>query len=126
VTNVNSADIRCYQLAPGNEGATTQEVKAGSTLTWNAAPNIYHVGALSAYMAKAPAGTKAADWDGDGQVWFKVYQDMPTVSGGQYNWPSEGKKNLSQLRLFFFFSALILLHQGSEVISCRCIEECNE
>lgn len=91
VTDVTSAAIRCYQLAPGNEGATTQEFKAGSTITWVAAPSIYHSGALSAYMAKAPSGTKAADWDGDGAVWFKVYQDMPTISGNQYIWPSEGE-----------------------------------
>ncbi|KAI1851245.1 hypothetical protein JX265_001639 [Neoarthrinium moseri] len=95
VTNVNSQDIRCYQLASGNEGAVTQDYKAGSTITWSAAPNIYHQGALSAYMAKAPSGTKAADWDGSGQVWFKVYQDMPTVSGQQYSWPSEGKSQVS-------------------------------
>ncbi|KAH6646047.1 glycoside hydrolase family 61 protein [Truncatella angustata] len=95
VTDVTSPDIRCYQLAPGNEGATTQEYKAGSTITWVAAPSIYHIGALSAYMAKAPSGTKAADWAGDGAVWFKVYQDMPTVSGNQYTWPSEGKSQFS-------------------------------
>ncbi|ORY67566.1 glycoside hydrolase [Pseudomassariella vexata] len=95
VTDVNSPDIRCYQLAAGNEGATTQPFKAGSTITWVAAPNIYHVGALSAYMAKTPVGTKAEDWDGAGAVWFKIFQDMPTVSGGQYNWPSNGKEQVS-------------------------------
>ncbi|KAI0130542.1 glycoside hydrolase [Xylariales sp. AK1849] len=95
VTDVTSADIRCYQLAPGNEGATTQNVNAGGSITWEVAPSIYHVGALSAYMAKAPSGTAAADWDGDGTVWFKVYQDMPTVSGQQYDWPSEGKSEVT-------------------------------
>lgn len=88
VTDVSSSAIRCYQLSAGNGGATTANFKAGDTITWLSAPNIFHPGALSAYMAKAPG--RAADFDGSGQVWFKVYQDMPTMANGQYSWPSEG------------------------------------
>lgn len=95
VTDVTSSAIRCYQLAEGSEGATTQAFKAGATITWSVAPSIYHQGALSAYMAKAPAGTDVADWDGAGAVWFKVYQDDVKVSGSQYTWPSEGKTEVS-------------------------------
>lgn len=96
---MTSDAIRCYQLAAGNEGAVTQDFKAGSTITWVVAPSIYHQGSLSAYMAKAPAGTDVADWDGSGAVWFKVYQDAVTVSGSQYTWPSEGKSTLLQTQL---------------------------
>ncbi|KAF3064749.1 putative endo-beta-1,4-glucanase D [Daldinia childiae] len=78
VTDVNSDAIRCYQRAAGGAPDTTQ-VKA----------------ALSAYMAKVPSGKTAADFDGSGNVWFKVYQDMPTASGGQYTWPSNGKSEIS-------------------------------
>ncbi|KAF3015845.1 hypothetical protein E8E14_006200 [Neopestalotiopsis sp. 37M] len=95
VTDVTSDAIRCYQLAAGNEGAVTQDFKAGSTITWVVAPSIYHQGSLSAYMAKAPAGTDVANWDGSGAVWFKVYQDAVPVSGSQYTWPSEGKTQVS-------------------------------
>lgn len=94
VTDVNSEAIRCYQRAPGGAPDTTQ-VKAGGQITWVANPNIYHPGALSAYMAKVPSGMTAADFDGSGNVWFKVYQDMPTSSGGQYTWPSNGKAQVS-------------------------------
>ncbi|KAI1331137.1 lytic polysaccharide monooxygenase [Xylariaceae sp. FL0255] len=89
VTNVSSEAIRCYQLNSGG-AADTQAIAAGSTITFNANPSIYHPGALSAYMAKVPAGSTAATWDGSGAVWFKVYQDLPTVSSGQYVWPSMG------------------------------------
>ncbi|KAI0840651.1 glycoside hydrolase family 61 protein [Hypoxylon sp. FL0890] len=94
VTDVNSEAIRCYERAPGGAPDTTQ-VKAGGQITWVANPSIYHPGALSAYMAKVPSGKTAADWDGSGKVWFKVYQDMPTSSGGQYTWPSNGKAQVS-------------------------------
>ncbi|KAI0901788.1 glycoside hydrolase family 61 protein [Annulohypoxylon nitens] len=94
VTDVNSDAIRCYQRAAGGAPDTT-DVKAGGQITWVAAPNIYHPGALSAYMAKVPSGKTAADFDGSGAVWFKVYQDMPTASGGQYTWPSNGKSQIA-------------------------------
>ncbi|KAI1454997.1 glycoside hydrolase family 61 protein [Annulohypoxylon moriforme] len=106
VTDVNSNAIRCYQRAAGGAPDTT-DVKAGGQITWVAAPNIYHPGGmfklsqpryistLSAYMAKVPSGKTAADFDGSGAVWFKVYQDMPTASGGQYTWPSNGKAQIS-------------------------------
>lgn len=48
-------------------------------------------------MAKVPSGQTAATWDGTGAVWFKVFQDLPSVSGGQYTWPSNG------VYKFFFF-----------------------
>ncbi|KAI1808500.1 glycoside hydrolase family 61 protein [Daldinia bambusicola] len=119
VTDVNSEAIRCYQRAAGGAPQTTQ-VNAGGQITWVANPSIYHPGgtllfhthiilmrkdggssgilgrrALSAYMAKVPSGKTAANWDGSGKVWFKVFQDMPTASGGQYNFPSNGKSQVS-------------------------------
>ncbi|KAK3938681.1 endoglucanase II, partial [Diplogelasinospora grovesii] len=32
-----------------------------------------------------------ATFDGSGTVWFKVYQDMPSVSGSGMTWPSMNK-----------------------------------
>ena len=81
VTDVSSSDIRCYQLSPGSGGATTANFRAGDTITWLSAPNIFHPGALSAYMAKAPG--RVADFDGSGQVWFKVYQIPAKTDGGK-------------------------------------------
>ncbi|KAK3390674.1 glycoside hydrolase [Podospora didyma] len=92
VQDVTSEAIRCYQNTPGGGGSTsTYKAKAGGTISWSANPNIHHPGALSAYMAKVPAGPTAARFDGAGQVWFKVYQDMPTISGSQMNRPSQNK-----------------------------------
>ncbi|RYP80072.1 hypothetical protein DL769_002646 [Monosporascus sp. CRB-8-3] len=93
VTDVNSQAIRCYERSPGTAAPSTTAVRAGGQITFVAAPSIYHPGALSAYMAKAPG--KAADFDGSGPVWFKVYQDMPTLANGQYQWPSDGKSQLT-------------------------------
>jgi len=86
VTNVESDDIRCNvnaSLAP-----STLSVAAGSTLKWAANPDIYHPGPLLAYMAKVPAGSTAATWDGAGTVWFKIYEDHPTVGTAGLVWPS--------------------------------------
>ena len=87
VTNVNSDAIRCYQAGAGGSTGVFK-AKAGGSISWSANPNIYHPGALSAYMAKVPAGQSASSWDGSGSVWFKVFQDMPSIAGGQMTWPS--------------------------------------
>jgi hypothetical protein len=40
------------------------------------------------YMAKAPTGTSAANFDGSGQVWFKILELGPTFnSDGSVTWP---------------------------------------
>lgn len=36
------------------------------------------------YMAKAPS--TAAEFDGTGQVWFKIFDDGPKFSGGSATW----------------------------------------
>jgi hypothetical protein len=47
---------------------------------------------LNAYMAKAPAGTDVASWDGSGSVWFKVHQIGPQLGGSSISWPSNGQR----------------------------------
>ena len=92
VTDVSSEDIRCYQAMRGGGGSTSiYKAKAGGSVTWSASPNIFHPGALSAYMAKVPAGMTAATFDGSGAVWFKIYQEMPSIGGGGMTWASESK-----------------------------------
>jgi hypothetical protein len=44
------------------------------------------------YMARAPDGVDVADWDGDGQVWFKVLEGRPTLGGGSMGWPTNGQR----------------------------------
>ncbi|KAF2641663.1 fungal cellulose binding domain-containing protein [Massarina eburnea CBS 473.64] len=94
VTDVTSTQIRCYELAPGT-GAQTYEVAAGSTLGFTAQTSISHPGTLQFYMAKVPTGQTAASWDGSGDVWFKIFEQGPTISGGSLSWPSQGKSSVT-------------------------------
>jgi len=84
LTDVSSTDVRCY--TSGESGtASTMSVAAGSTVgfTVDGNPsNLYHPGVLNVYMAKAPAGTDVASWDGSGSVWFKIYQISAVTDGG--------------------------------------------
>ena len=96
VTNVNSNDIRCFQLRQGGGGSTSNyPIKAGSSLTYQSNQAIFHPGPLSAYMAKVPSGQTAASWDGSGAVWFKIYQEQAQSQGGQLSWASINKSSFS-------------------------------
>ena len=97
VTNVTSLDIRCNANGTINFAGSILSVAAGSTLTWAANPDIYHPGPLLAYMAKVPAGKTAANWDGSGTVWFKIYEDHPTVGSSALIWPSTSMNSTSPL-----------------------------
>src|ERR1700760_2459120 len=77
VTNVASVDIRCNVNGSASFAPNTLSIAAGSVLKWAANPDIYHPGPLLAYMAKVPAGKTAANWDGSGTVWFKIFEDHP-------------------------------------------------
>jgi len=88
VTDVTSEAIRCNvdaAFAPD-----TLSVTAGSPLGFTVGPDIYHPGPLLAYMAKVPSGSTAANWDGSGAVWFKVFEDKPVYSTQALTWPSDG------------------------------------
>lgn len=83
--------MTCYQLASGNEGATTASVKAGSTVSYSIKSSISHPGPFSAWLAKVPSGQTAATYDGSGAEWFKIYQDYPSITDSGITWPSEGE-----------------------------------
>lgn len=94
VTDVSSNAIRCYELSPGT-ASQTYTVNAGDTLGFTAASSISHPGPLQFYMAKVPEGKTAATFDGSGNVWFKVYSQGATFSGGQMTWASNGKQQVN-------------------------------
>jgi len=79
VTDVTSADFRCYDSATSGT-ATTINVAAGSSLGIMSDGTIYHPGVVNVYMAKAPSNVTG--WAGDGAVWFKVYQITAVTNGG--------------------------------------------
>ncbi|KAK1767230.1 glycoside hydrolase family 61 protein [Phialemonium atrogriseum] len=92
VTDVASPDMRCYQML----GATQiVNVTAGSTLAYNAKTSISHPGPMAFYIAKVPAGQSVLDWNADGKVWSKIYQDQPSISASSITWPSQGAQSVS-------------------------------
>jgi len=79
VTDVTSADFRCYDSAT-NPTASTVTVAAGSTLGIMSDGTIYHPGVVNVYMAKASGNVST--FAGDGAVWFKVYEITAVTNGG--------------------------------------------
>lgn len=97
VTDVNSTDIACYQLATGDEGAKTGTVTAGDTVGLKLDSSIGHPGPLQWYMAKAPSGGTAASMTGSDSdlAWFKIAEEHPTVSSSGLTWSSSGQSEVN-------------------------------
>ncbi|KZV78587.1 hypothetical protein EXIGLDRAFT_824366, partial [Exidia glandulosa HHB12029] len=73
IQNVTSPNFTCYNGNGGSATApSTYTIAAGANVTFQTDNNMYHIGVLNVYMAKAP--TTAAAFDGKGQVWFKIFQ----------------------------------------------------
>jgi hypothetical protein len=96
VTDVNSADFRCY-TSETQASAETIGVTAGSTLgiyVNDQGQGIYHQGVVNVYMAKAPSNVTG--WDGSGKVWFKVHEITAKTDGGStITFPAQGAKSVS-------------------------------
>ncbi|KAJ7121487.1 endoglucanase II, partial [Mycena epipterygia] len=83
MVDVTSTDVRCFSSEESGTASTTT-VAAGSTVGFTVSgnpSNLYHDGVVNVYMAKAPAGTDVASWDGSGDVWFKIFE-IPAVTDG--------------------------------------------
>ncbi len=90
VTDVTSPDLRCYTSAT-NATASTISVAAGSPLGFACDETLYHHGVVNVYMARAPAHTDVAQWDGAGRVWFKTHEITAVTDGGRsIAWPAQG------------------------------------
>ncbi|KAI1352860.1 glycosyl hydrolase family 61-domain-containing protein [Xylaria sp. FL0043] len=90
VQDVTDSQIRCYELVPGSNGAGTKNVNAGDKVGFRVDPSIQHPGPMQFYMAKAPSGATAETFNGDGNVWFKIYEEHPTVTSTGLVWASSG------------------------------------
>lgn len=90
--NVYDNAIRCYE-GSGRPEAAIASIAAGSKLDIGVYYSITHPGPVLFYMAKVPAGKTAADWDGSGNVWFKIDEMAPSVSASGLSWPSDGMKH---------------------------------
>jgi hypothetical protein len=90
VQDVSSLDIRCGKGASTAYAPSILSVSAGSTLGWRVDTSIIHSGPTIGYLAKVPAGRTAANWDGSGAVWFKVYEVGPTFTPSSIDFPFFG------------------------------------
>ncbi|KAJ6576022.1 glycosyl hydrolase family 61-domain-containing protein [Mycena vulgaris] len=85
-------DVRCFSSLESGTSSTVT-VAAGSTLGFTVVgnpSNLYHDGVVNVYMAKAPAGTDVANWDGSGTVWFKVHEIPAIADGTTITFPATG------------------------------------
>ncbi|KAJ0115180.1 glycosyl hydrolase family 61 [Diaporthe amygdali] len=76
ITDVTSDNFICNQGGLDADimaKTETQEVAPGDAVGFTINSNLGHPGPLSVYMSKAPEGTDAAAYKGDGD-WFKVYE----------------------------------------------------
>ncbi|KAI2781981.1 hypothetical protein F4815DRAFT_443897 [Daldinia loculata] len=82
-------------LEPGKRSPETMPVKAGDTVGFRVDGNVTHPGPLQFYMAKVPGGETAKTFAGDGDVWFKIFNDDPKFTGSWPDWPNWGKNEVS-------------------------------
>ncbi|KAK0648692.1 glycoside hydrolase family 61 protein-like protein [Cercophora newfieldiana] len=95
VTDVNSADIRCFQMKAGTGTAT---VTAGSDLGFVPDQGVTHPGPVQFYMARVPDGSNINTWEATGNVWFKVASINGVNPGAKtsgFTWPTYNKKVVS-------------------------------
>ncbi|KAF4337144.1 endo-beta-1 4-glucanase D [Fusarium beomiforme] len=89
ITDVTSKDIICNAggLDKDIRAATkTHKVSPGDEVGFTVASEIGHPGPLSVYLSKAPDGTAASDYLGDGD-WFKVYEmTWKTIGADGITW----------------------------------------
>ncbi|KAI0154034.1 glycoside hydrolase family 61 protein [Pestalotiopsis sp. NC0098] len=95
VQDVTDSQIRCYELTEGEGANGTQTVAAGSTVSFVVDPSIQHPGPLQFYMAKVPSGETAATFSGEGNVWFKIYEEHPTITTDAITFASSGLTTVS-------------------------------
>ncbi|KAH7313756.1 glycosyl hydrolase family 61-domain-containing protein [Stachybotrys elegans] len=75
IEDVTSPNMVCNQGgldADIRAGTSTYTVAPGDSVGFTVASDVGHPGPMAVYMSKAPDGTEASDYLGDGD-WFKVY-----------------------------------------------------
>lgn len=72
-------------------------VKAGDEVGFRVDGTVTHPGPLQFYMAKAPEGETAETFNGDGDVWFKIFHDDATWRTGEWwpSWSNYGRDNVT-------------------------------
>ncbi|KAI2625589.1 glycoside hydrolase family 61 protein [Hypoxylon sp. NC1633] len=93
VTDVSSADMRCFQQRAGT-GTTT--VAAGDVLGFVANAAVTHFGPVQFYMARVPDAADINSWEAAGNVWFKIgsITAVPPMGSGESTWPAYNKQTV--------------------------------
>jgi len=99
IENPTSGDIRCYTSQTAPNVAT---VPAGATIHYVSTQQINHPGPTMYYLAKVPNGSSVKNFDGSGNVWFKIFESAPPTvdQNKQQFWPGQSKPS------FFYFPHL--------------------
>ncbi|KAI1850349.1 hypothetical protein JX265_002247 [Neoarthrinium moseri] len=95
VQDVNDSQLRCYELNPGTGASGIKTVTAGSSIAFPVDPSIQHPGPMHFYLAKVPSGNTAKTFSGEGNVWFKIYEEHPSVTDSGLVWSSNGATQVS-------------------------------
>ncbi|KAL2755661.1 glycoside hydrolase family 61 protein [Sodiomyces alcalophilus JCM 7366] len=90
IEDVSSRLMSCYELNTAGPWSDTGvlDVQAGASVSFTSSPPIFHPGPALAYLAKVPEGTDVTQWDASGAVWFKIWQDEPTISSDSITFPT--------------------------------------
>ncbi|KAJ0415387.1 glycosyl hydrolase family 61-domain-containing protein, partial [Aspergillus carlsbadensis] len=88
--DLDSIDLRCNEggLASGPQ-TETATVQAGDTVGFTLSNSIGHIGPMLVYMARAPGDP--SNFDGAGDVWFKIHEWGADFSSGSIHWPQLGE-----------------------------------
>ncbi|KAK6358315.1 hypothetical protein TWF730_007661 [Orbilia blumenaviensis] len=92
IVDVTSEKLLCYR-DPNGPAASTATVKVGEKIGFRIDPYIFHPGPFLFYMAKVPEGKTAAEFNGEGAVWFKIFEDNPALTSNGLFW-QEGQKEV--------------------------------
>ncbi|KAH6919323.1 glycoside hydrolase [Coprinopsis sp. MPI-PUGE-AT-0042] len=92
IFDVKSEEFRCDDVA--GDTTETLTVSVDSSFGIGSDTGINHPSVTNVYMAKAPAGVDVAEWDGSGEVWFKVHEVPAIVNDGSISFPSNGLKKI--------------------------------
>ncbi|KFY47869.1 hypothetical protein V495_01769 [Pseudogymnoascus sp. VKM F-4514 (FW-929)] len=95
VTDVTSLDIRCNIDASAVSAPGVLSIAAGSQLGFAIKPQVVHPGPMAVYMAQVPDGSDAANWDGSGNVWFKIMESGATNQGNPLDWAYVGTNKVT-------------------------------
>jgi hypothetical protein len=89
-----SDDLRCNEGGASGANTGTLDVTAGGSVSFTSDTAVYHNGPTSVYMAKAPS--TAAEFDGSGEVWFKILDLGASFPGGTWELKREAQYHTNQ------------------------------